>query len=261
MGLAIVVGSACNGSGGLGDGNGEGGQRVRRRGRRPRAARARTSSPTRASPAPSGRIARRFTAVAATPSTVIATTGYGLHHSKDGGDTWSFVDANEVRGQRIVAIAAFGSDLRHRRRSRHPRADLPVHRRRRDVGRRAHAGRRARPTTSPSTARASSPSSAARLHEWNATASTWVALPPAEEMFDVIESDGTSLYANAIYTPGVYRLRLDDLSAQWTRVEGLSQWGYTAFAFTSKGAFASTRTHIFRSDDGGETWATLDAGG
>ncbi|APR81476.1 Glycosyl hydrolase, BNR repeat precursor [Minicystis rosea] len=247
MGLALA---ACNGSvdpgGDTGTvGEGAGAPVCQASLLAPEASFTRTSGPDRAS----------FLFVAASPDVVIASTGTGLHRSKDGGDTWSFIDADELRDEGVVTIAALGKDLFV--------ATYTTVFRSTDGGDTwSSVATEACTTVSYLSTHGSSLFAAAngQAFRWNATLSAWDALPAAEALFDVVESDGTWLYANSIYVPGVYRLRLDDPEAGWQKVEGLSAWGYHAFAFTSKGAFTANDEHIFRSDDGGVTWSTVDTG-
>lgn len=205
----------------------------------------------------SGPSGARFTAVAATSSVVLASTGIGLHRSNDGGDTWAFLEAAEVRDATISAIAALGSEVFV------SAGGVAVYRTQdggdtwQDVS--------STDCTAPSylSARGSDLYALAdgRPFHWNSATETWDPLPAGEQAFDVIESDGVALYANSLYVTGVFRLELGAPGAAWTRVEDLPAWGYKAFAFFDDGhAFAASGAQVFRSNNGGATFAPLPLG-
>lgn len=200
----------------------------------------------------------RFRFVAATSGAVFASTGTSLHVSHDAGDTWSLVDAEPLRGSMIQAIASFGDEIFVSVYAN----DGPGLFRSKDQG---------ATWTSASTDLVSVPSylssDGAKLFaqqfgqtfEWEPIGATWIALPTGDNGFDVIESDGTYLYGNGIYMPGVYRLALDLPDATWTPVTELPEWGYKAFAFDGVRGIAANGSQIFQSIDGGATWkATSD---
>ncbi|NUP07389.1 MAG: hypothetical protein HOW73_15170 [Polyangiaceae bacterium] len=199
----------------------------------------------------SGPSTARFEQVAATADVVIATTNTALHRSLDGGETWSLVTADEIAGKTISAMGAFGSDLFV-----------------------ATWEEIYRSTDGETWTKVSDPEWTApfyfsahgddfyalaqgRPYQWDVATSGWVALPTSDHMFDVMESDGTYLYANSIYDPGVYRLELAAEAAEWTAVADLPQWGYKAFAFFGERGFAANDTQVFRTEDGGATWAPI----
>jgi photosystem II stability/assembly factor-like uncharacterized protein len=203
----------------------------------------------------SGPANARFEHVAATPDVVIASTGEGLHRSKDGGETWSLVTDKGVRGVRIRAAAALGSEL-------FVSTDT-------SVLRTTDGGETWTDTSSASfVSPAYLSAHGAELYAldmgkpyaWDAATSTWKAIPAEDEFFDVLESDGSSLYANSLYNPGVMRYRLDQPSAGWTPVESLPEWGYRAFAFMPGRGIASNVNNVFQSMDDGATWSTVGSG-
>src|SRR5262249_12730490 len=53
----------------------------------------------------------RFQLVAATASAGLSSSGASLHRSLDEGKTWSLVDAPELRGANIRALASLGSEI------------------------------------------------------------------------------------------------------------------------------------------------------
>lgn len=253
MGLAIVAASACNGAIDPQGGNGAAGTTPTVTETVNPACTGPMSVPTGARFAPtSGPAHAKFELVAAGAEVVIASTGTGVHRSRDGGETWSFVPAKALRGKRIQAMAALGTDL-------FVTTDLAVHRST-DGG---------DTWTDVSTEDCTTPTylsvqgahlyalSGGRPFAWNAAKASWDALPAADNFFDVMESDGTYLYANSLYDPGVYRFRLDEPDATWKKVTGLPEWGYRAFAFLPGHAFASNVDSVFHSTDDGVTWKAV----
>lgn len=197
-----------------------------------------------------------FKLVAATSEVVFASTGNGLHRSEDGGETWTFVEAAEVRGQTIHAMVALGKEV-------FVTVDAAVYRT--SDGGETWQNVSSGDCLSPGylSVRGDDLFGLAngRAFQWNPAKTQWDALPFGEQMFDVLESDGESLYADSIYSPGVYRLHLNQPDAQWLAVPGLPTWGYRAFAFTAGHGFAANTTGIFHSVDDGATWTPLDIGG
>jgi hypothetical protein len=204
--------------------------------------------------------------VAATADVVVASTGQSLHRSTDGGLTWALVEAERLRGaviQGVVArrdeifVALWDGTLRSR-----------------------DGGVTWDDVSGPQNVGPGYMS----VHgddlygtwvgapiRWDAKSEQWVALPVGNHsFFDVIESDGRFIYANAIYEPGVFRLPVTEPSdaigidtrdaehGPWVRVEGLSEWGYRAFAFRDGVSFASNDQHVFESIDGGERWGAVE---
>lgn len=203
--------------------------------------------------------ASMFTHVAAKANVVIATTGTGVHRSTDEGATWTFLDAPEISAQPINAMAAF-------------RSDLFV----------SSSGVLYRSTDDGTTWQKAFPGdfyvsylsnhddehlyvlANAVPYEWHAQDGRWELLMNPESIesgehrvFDVVESDGTALYANSIYSPGVFRMELADESRTWTQVMDLPEWGYKAFAFFDGKGFAGNSEHLFASFDAGATWAPI----
>lgn len=202
----------------------------------------------------SGPVGAQWKGVAATPTVVLATTGQGLHRSKDGGQTWSFVRAAEVRGKDILAMAALGADLFVAM-----DAQLFVSRDDGDTWQDvSHAG-----SLFPSYLSVRGGElymlDGGKPYVWRAAEEAWSALGDTDQFFDVIESDGTYVYANSLYAPGVYRYRLDDPSALWVKVDALPEWGYRAFAFLPGHGFAANASHVFHSTDDGKTWNKVTA--
>lgn len=193
-----------------------------------------------------------FTHVAATPNVIVAAAGYGFHRSMDDGDTWEPITAPALEGQKPLAIAAVGDDLF---------VVVPNM-----VYRSTDGGESWQEAC---TAECFYPSymsaRGAELYvldggipfRWDAAAAAWEGLPPDDPnlRFDVVESDGQSLYANSLYTPGAYRLDLADVAAGWAPAPGLTEWGYRAFAFTGSHGFVANANQLFRTEDGGATWS------
>ncbi|MFT3776012.1 MAG: hypothetical protein QM820_62505 [Minicystis sp.] len=198
---------------------------------------------------------RSFKAITATPSVVLATTGTGIHRSKDGGETWAYLEAEQIHNLEVYAVGALGSEV-------FASAGGGIYRS-------VDGGDTWTDVTTVGCGVASYFSAhglelyiiaGGQPFHWNAATLGWDALPTGESGFDVIESDGTYLYANSMYSPGVYRLRLDDPEAAWTPVETLPAWGYHAFAFTAGHGFAANAEGIFQSADGGVTWGQIAMG-
>lgn len=203
--------------------------------------------------------ASMFTHVAANGKVVIATAGAGIHRSTDEGATWTFVNAPGIAAQTITAMAAFKSDLFVSvngvlQRSVDDGAtwqqalstDFYVSYLSADGDDHLYVIANALP------------------YEWHAEDDTWELLMNPESiengehrLFDVIESDGTALYANSIYTPGVFRMELADESRTWNQVMDLPEWGYKAFAFFDGKGFAGNSEHLFATFDAGATWAPI----
>lgn len=203
----------------------------------------------------SGPARAKFELVAATPEVVIASTGTGLHRSKDGGETWSLVSDVSVRGQRIRALAALGGEV-------FATTDTAIHRTT-DGG---------ETWTDVSSASCVAPTylsvhgdhlyalDLGKPFEWDAPTTTWKPIPADDQFFDVIESDGNSLYCNSIYDPGVVRYSLEQPNLGWTPVAGLPEWGYRAFAFQSGHGVASNANKLFQSVDDGASWKSVGSG-
>ena len=207
--------------------------------------------------APAGDVDRaRIRLVAATGAIVLASTGVGLHRSTDGGETWSFVGAPEVRGKIVQALVALGDEL-------FVTTDAAVFRSAdggetwKDVS----SGDCQVPTYLSVHGAELFGLAGGRPFQWNPGKMQWDALPFGDQAFDVLESDGDALYANSIYSPGVYRLSLHDVQAEWAPVLDLPSWAYRAFAFTEGHGFVANTTGLFHSTDGGATWTPVDVGG
>lgn len=204
----------------------------------------------------SGPDVARFRFVAATEKAVFASTGTSLHRSFDGGDTWSLVDAAPLRGAQVQAIASFGDEIfvsiyTNEAAGLFRSTDAG------DTWKAAVSENCSTPSYLSSSGGALFAQQWGRTFQWEPTGETWLPLPIGDNGFDVIESDGKYLYANAIYTPGVYRIELGVADAAWTAVTDLPEWGYKAFAFDGLHGFASNSTEIFETVDGGASWKSI----
>ncbi|MFO0618799.1 MAG: hypothetical protein U0414_39785 [Polyangiaceae bacterium] len=204
----------------------------------------------------SGPDVARYRFVAATNTAIFASTGTSLHRSLDEGETWTLVDAAPLRGAQLLAVAAFEGDLFVSIQS----YDGPGLFRSSDDGATWKVAA-TEELSSPSYLSSSGGQLFAQqfghTFVWEPNAATWIALPTGDNGFDVIESDGAYLYANSIYSPGVYRLELAAVDAQWTAVTDLPEWGYRAFDFSGPHGFAANSTSIFETNDGGAHWKAV----
>lgn len=202
----------------------------------------------------------RFRFVAATAKKAIfASTGTSLHRSLDDGDTWSLVDAAPLRGAQIQALASFGDEIFV---SFYENATGPGLYRSTDGGdtwKAAATEDCSTPSYLSSSGGALFAQQFGRTFQWEPNSETWLPLPTGGSGFDVIESDGAYLYANSIYTPGVYRIELGVADADWKAVTDLPEWGYKAFAFDGAHGFASNSTEIFETVDGGASWKSTSS--
>lgn len=201
----------------------------------------------------------RFTHVAANAKVVLGSAGAGLHRSTDEGASWTFLNAPEVAAQSILALASFQSQLFASANGVLYRSaddgetwqkamsdDLYVSYLSNDHDEHLYLIANSLP------------------YEWHAQDGSWELLMSPEAIetgehrfFDVIESDGSALYANSVYLPGVFRMDLADETRSWNQVLQLPEWGYKAFAFFDGKGFAGNSEHLFASHDGGVSWAPI----